>query len=214
MNTTNLIVEFLIIGIQTSSWIVLLFLCFFGLDWISWDKIKEIGVPVIGLILSISYPLGVIIDNSADLALSKLVKPLKNFQEEIRKSPIKSVLRLRTLAGDSALTSLFEYQRSRIRITRSTFLNSNMIALFCFLNAYVNFANLKIFLVSGLLAVLISVFSFYTWKKIMEKFLRYTVHSYEILQEMGKVPKKDSLENLKEWISENIKKEKTEKSSE
>lgn len=214
MKTTNLIVEFLIIGIQTSSWIILLFLCFFGLDWVSWNKIKEIGTPVIGLILSISYPLGVIIDNSADLFLSKKVKSLKNFREEIQKSPIKSVLRLRTLAGDSALTNLFEYQRSRIRLTRSTFVNFAILALFCFLNAYFNSASLKTFLFSGLLATLISGFSFFTWKKITEKYLRNTVYSYEILQEMDKVPKEDSLEDLKKWISENIKKKKAEESSE
>lgn len=70
MNTTNLIVEFLIIGIQTSSWIILLLIVINGSDWLSWEKIKDIGTPIIGLILSISYPLGVIVDNFADILLS------------------------------------------------------------------------------------------------------------------------------------------------
>lgn len=38
------------------------------------------------------------------------------------------------------------------------------------------------------------------------KYLKYTVYSYEILQELNKVSKEDSLEELKKWINENIKK--------
>src|SRR3954462_277360 len=127
MNTTDLIVEFLVIGIQVALWIALIFLLISGIDWLSAQNIKDFGAVIVALLIPISYPIGIFNDNFSDFLLKRWDN---KYRAEFIKDESSSISRVRTLLnGDSPLSKLFEYQRMRIRISRSSSLNFSIIGV-------------------------------------------------------------------------------------
>lgn len=125
MSTTALFVDYLIIGVQTTLGVLLLFLTVFGFPAID-PAVMKGWEPVIGLAaLAVVYPLGVFVDHIADTLLSY-------FARVIRKAHLKdtdgTVLDLLMSAKDSKLSSFYEGLRVRIRISRSSFLNFLFLA--------------------------------------------------------------------------------------
>lgn len=179
MSTTNLIVEFLVIGIQVAIWISLSVLIFTGTDWLEFNKIKELGTAIIALLIAISYPIGIFVDNLADFFLSKEDKKMRN---EFISDEDKSILRIRTLAGEnSPVAELFSYQRMRIRISRSSFLNFLIITILLPILLLVRFGNYfggsNSWLIILILAVSITFtfLAYWTWKDVTKKY--YQRHS-------------------------------------
>lgn len=62
MNTTSLLIEFVIAGSQAAFWLALLALSLFGYDWINLERVRGGEVFVAALSLLIFYPLGIFAD--------------------------------------------------------------------------------------------------------------------------------------------------------
>ncbi|HMS41321.1 MAG TPA: hypothetical protein PKE69_13910 [Pyrinomonadaceae bacterium] len=189
MNTTNLIVEFLVIGIQVAVWISLLILTFTGTNWLEFGKVKEFSTIIVGLLIAISYPIGVFVDNFADRILKKKDKKIRN---EFIKDENKSILRVRTLAGEnSPLDQLFNYQRMRIRISRSSFLNfliiSLMLPIFFIIQLPKYFGSNLVWvcLLTSAIGIGFTYLAYWTWKDVSKRYYRRYPEAEELLKERG-----------------------------
>jgi hypothetical protein len=126
MNTTNLFVELVVIGVGALVWIVLCILALFGYDWIPFEEV--LSIPALVPILSIIYVLGIVFDRIADTIFEKLwgeslckvwFKDRQEYQDT----------RLYVLHRSERLWNLMEYGRSRMRICRGWMLNSILIMI-------------------------------------------------------------------------------------
>jgi len=125
MNTTNLFVELIVIGLGASVWVALFALSFLGIGWApSLEKLFSFTflIPTVSLI----YVFGIVVDRVADSWFEKLwSNTLRNkwFQN------INDYYRSRRLVytGSERLGDLLEYSRSRMRISRGWALNSALI---------------------------------------------------------------------------------------
>jgi hypothetical protein len=124
MNTTALFVEFIIIGSGAITWLALLCLSLFGYAWVHWDKVTSIValIPFLALV----YSLGIVIDRLSDLIFSKWDKKIRlnTFPNNAEYHTARTYVY--TYATDKIL-NLFEYGRSRIRISRAWFINHLML---------------------------------------------------------------------------------------
>jgi len=82
MNTTNLFVELVIIGIGAGVWLLLTLLCVFGYSWIPLEKIMTL--PALIPTLALLYVLGIVVDRMADFAFQCWDKNLR--QKHFNKS--------------------------------------------------------------------------------------------------------------------------------
>src|SRR3954453_23996190 len=72
MNTTNLIVELIVIGVGASIWVSLLILALFGYTWIPGKDLLATPALILAPGLAIVYLLGVVTDRLSDSLLGKL----------------------------------------------------------------------------------------------------------------------------------------------
>ena len=125
MNTTNLFVELIVIGIGAATWIALFVFSFFGIGWVtSLETLFSFTVLIPAL--SVVYVLGIITDRIADFCFEKMrgnTLRSKWFQN------INDYYRSRRLVytGSERLGDLLEYGRSRMRICRGWALNAVLI---------------------------------------------------------------------------------------
>ncbi len=194
MNTTNLIVEFLVIGIQVAGWISLLILILTGTNWLEIGKVKEFVPAIIGLLIAISYPIGIFVDNFADYILGKKDKKIRN---EFIKDKDKSILRVRTLAGEnSPLAELFNYQRMRIRISRSSFINfliiSILLPIFFIVQLQKYFGSNLIWvcLLTLTIGVGFTYLAYWTWRDVSKCYYRRYPEAERLLKEKGLLSRK------------------------
>lgn len=131
MNTTSLLVDFLVIGVQAAVWLTLLFLSLFGLN--PWANISVKGYEAIlgVLALSIVYPLGILIDHIADVILRRAVGDALR-AERLKDKADENVMELLFKAKDPNLWSFYGYLRMRIRVSRSSSFNFILIGLCAF----------------------------------------------------------------------------------
>ncbi len=82
MNTTDLFVELIIIGIGGAIWLCLLIFGMFGYDWVPLDETLALAALI--PFLSVAYVLGIIIDRVADAIFERLWVPslMKKVYEE------------------------------------------------------------------------------------------------------------------------------------
>ena len=78
MNTTSVLVEHLLSGVQAMVWFTLLTLSIFGFDWINPEKFKGFETLSSFVLLAITYPLGIFIDNLSDILLLKRSRFIKD----------------------------------------------------------------------------------------------------------------------------------------
>jgi hypothetical protein len=128
MSTTAVFAEILIIGIQAAIWVVLLIISFFGYAWILTvsSSLENWIVPIVVILFSLFYTLGIIIDRLADL-LFLVIKPkdffLKSKWKRLAQEQAHSGTHVAILLKDGHASTFFEYIRSRIRIVRATVVN-------------------------------------------------------------------------------------------
>ena len=125
MNTTTVLIEHLLSGIQAMIWIALLTLSIFGFDWINLEKFNGLETVLSFVSLAIIYPLGVFMDNLSDTMLASRIKKLKSQHIGNENLNVGSVLD----NGSSTIRDYFTYTRMRIRISRVTFLNFILITI-------------------------------------------------------------------------------------
>ena len=131
MKTTALFVEHLITGLQAALWIALIAGSCFGQVQLEPEVVKGIEALVVLLLLSVTYPVGVIIDDLADCLLKKWSRQISanllgtNDSQEVS----RIVWRLLQATEDDYLRAQISYMRSRIRISRSTAFNFALITI-------------------------------------------------------------------------------------
>jgi len=126
MNTTNLFVELVVIGVGAAIWILLLTLSLFGYEWIPYET--AISIPAAIPILSIVYVLGIVSDRMIDIFFNSLWSnkyrrqcfPLAQDYHEARR---------RVITSSDAMSEMIEYSRSRLRICRGWSVHSFLIAI-------------------------------------------------------------------------------------
>lgn len=179
MNTTNLIVEFLVIGIQVALWMTMLFLMIFGVNSFQAAKVENSGTLITAALIAVSYPIGIVIDNLADLLLKWKDYEIRRSENITDES--QAIIRVRMFAeGDSLLAKQLEYQRTRIRLSRSTFINFILISLLSPYLVYFRLNNDNVLLknpdcVAGFLFIFsafIALGSYITWQDITRKYYK------------------------------------------
>ena len=121
MKTTELYVEYIIIGMETIIWIILLFLSIIGNDMLNFlmyciDKI----FPTI-VLMGVCYVLGLLTDRLADIIYERRRKRIK------KENPIEAESSLIVWKNYDRV-NYAEFTLSRIRILRSTAINLVLIA--------------------------------------------------------------------------------------
>ena len=126
MNTTNLFVELIVIGVGAFIWLVMFLLSIFGYAWLPMEYLLSPAVAI--PILAVIYLLGIISDRIADAIFESI------WSENLLKSYFKDRGeyyngRRIILIQSERLSDLLEYGRSRLRICRGWAFNSIMIAI-------------------------------------------------------------------------------------
>lgn len=167
MNTTNLFVELIVIGVGALAWVVLLVLSVAGWQWVPVEKAFSTGalVPV----LSVVYVLGIVSDRIADSLFEGV------WNNRLRRKRFPTVddyhaARRHILTRSGRFSDLLEYGRSRLRICRGWALNSVLIAISLNVFLWTRLADrpstpgLSLFGTVALLSF--AAASWYTWRKL------------------------------------------------
>ena len=120
MNTTALVAEILVVGIQALVWVGLLTGALLGamcVPELSWQELADWVAPISVALLGFAYTLGIMVDRLADTATLWL---WKLFFPEIEGF---AALRARVRKAGGAPAEFLDYQRSRMRIARATCFN-------------------------------------------------------------------------------------------
>jgi 8-oxo-dGTP pyrophosphatase MutT (NUDIX family) len=117
MATTAIFVEILIIGLEAFIWIALLS----GTDAIqnctkTLVGLKEYSALITMLVVAAAYVLGIFIDRIAD-------NYFKRFRFETKTPASVGMMRLHVMKESEGIAKFVDYQRSRLRIARATYLN-------------------------------------------------------------------------------------------
>ncbi len=120
MNTTALVAEILVVGIQALVWVGLLTGALLGAmcaPEVSWQELRDWVTPISVGLLAFAYTLGIMVDRLADSATRGLwnvyfprIKGFAALRATVRKA-----------GGEPA--EFLDYQRSRVRIARATCFN-------------------------------------------------------------------------------------------
>lgn len=132
MNTTNLFVELIVIGVGAAAWILMLVLAIFGRNSVPTDSALSAAALVPSL--SIVYLLGILTDRAGDALFEKAWVPRLRaplFPDEADYHRAKTDFML----SSDRLAQLLEYGRSRMRICRGWVVNATLAA--CTLNLLV-----------------------------------------------------------------------------
>ena len=126
MNTTNLFVELIVIGIGTLFVLIFMILSVFGYEWIPWDKITSSTMLI--PLLSVTYLLGIIIDRLADQIYRKWNRKLRLNHFSSNEEYHEARTYVYQFASERII-SLFLYGRSRLRISRAWSLNCILLTM-------------------------------------------------------------------------------------
>ncbi|MBC8554680.1 MAG: hypothetical protein H8D23_34140 [Candidatus Brocadiales bacterium] len=126
MSTTVLFIEHLITGFQASIWIVLFILTIFGYEWINLFDLEKYATVITLLFISFVYPLGVFIDNIADDLLKPWNRMIRSKYIQDENQSARSLL---AMTKDEVMAEYLGYVRTRIRISRSAFVNFLLISI-------------------------------------------------------------------------------------
>ncbi len=128
MNTTSFFVELIVIGVGAAIWAVLAVLSIFDVSWLSTSSFsRDLGLLLVVPALSLVYVLGIITDRAADW----LFGPWSRALQQRAFGSAEEYYRARTTlyARFAALTDLYEYGRTRLRICRGWALNAALILI-------------------------------------------------------------------------------------
>lgn len=137
MATTAVFAEILIVGLEAAAWLGLLVLGALGKNGVDVHGLKgwDAEVTIVGV--AAAYALGILVDRGSDSLLDWLDKRRvgrwANCMLERRKpdelsawadtKPSVRKMRFAVMHEDSGIPKFLEYQRSRLRIARASFLN-------------------------------------------------------------------------------------------
>jgi 8-oxo-dGTP pyrophosphatase MutT (NUDIX family) len=135
MATTAIIAEILIVGLQALAWLTLL-IAAFAREWSPTKTLNDWDAVALLLVIGGAYVAGVLIDRVADSLFDEPgIKQATRLQERTRETGKLARLfelgtkRLRVMSHEEGMGTFLEYQRSRLRIARSTVLNLALAAV-------------------------------------------------------------------------------------
>ena len=165
MQTTQLYVELIIIGLEGSIGIAFTFISLFGFE--KFNKLISYlnTLPATIIAIGFLYILGLLLDRFADLVFQKLEDKFRE-QSGIQ---AKSVLVLLTKTEH---IRFLESMRTRTRILRASTiitLFSTIMAVVCFVVRPIN-DSLNAIVFCGLLGLFLFIVSYYSYRKILKRF--------------------------------------------
>lgn len=167
MNTTNLFVELVVIGVGALAWLLLVVFAVFGWAWVPVEAAfsSTALVPLLG----VTYLLGIVTDRLAD-ALFHRLWAVKLLRARFATPDDYHADRHEVLLGSERLAALIEYGRSRLRICRGWTLNALLIAgalnLLVWMRLPETAKALRIALFGTITAVLLAAACAYAWYKL------------------------------------------------
>lgn len=190
MNTTNLFVELIVIGVGATLWIVLLILSLFGYAWVPFDGL--LSLPALIPILSVIYVLGIVVDRLADALFEQIWKEgllARVYMQANRNDQYRNDRRLLYTESDR-LADLLEYGRSRLRICRGWVVNSVLILvamnLFIWLRLEPALPRLQVSLGGSGLLFLLILGLWLSWRHLVLTDYRKTKDQAQFLRDRNK----------------------------
>ena len=169
MNTTDLFVEILVIGIGAAIWVTMLVLSMLGYSAASLDRLFSIPALLPGIALV--YVLGIIMDRISDVLFDRLfVDSVRKKYYSERKQEFDD--RRTILVYSERLSQLLEYGRSRLRIVRGWTLN--FLFMLMSLNVFLwtqpvdSQLRAKVSILGSAFLLLRSYLCWYSWRSFIE----------------------------------------------
>ncbi|MEL7225005.1 MAG: hypothetical protein AAGL17_09070 [Cyanobacteria bacterium J06576_12] len=181
MGSTALIVEILIIGAQTLTWLTLLFLICIGINDTAGLQQLVTGVGAIGsafsfVALAVAYTVGLVVDAGTALVADKIPNFQPSFKDRaLRQRAVDAKLRLSAFEVYSELQGI-QFQS---RLLRSSLFN---LPLIVFLSGYLLVLNDQCsWLVVCLIVPFVAASTYYAYRRRTSRYLRtleltYTEH--------------------------------------
>jgi len=174
MNTTNLFIEILIIGLGSFIAVLIFIFAFYP---VSYDEVKlfvnDVGNSVLISVPFLVYFLGILFDRIADRIMQRKEARIResfyqnpNYPEMANESALRD-LKSSVYYKSSTMTSLLEYGRSRLRICRGWILNSFLIAIGLLLIGLLQGRITQISLISTIVIFFILTWlNYWAWKSM------------------------------------------------
>jgi hypothetical protein len=183
MNTTNLFVELVVIGVGTLLALMLTIMSIFGYGWISWEKVTSSTMLI--PLLSITYLLGIVIDRLADSFFDNWNKKLRLKIFTTNEEYHQALTYVYNYASER-IVSLFLYGRSRLRISRAWSFNCIFLAITISIFVWTRLSQISysdkiiITVFSTIIFGLGTVANCFTWRKL-------TINDYKRLAETNTI---------------------------
>ncbi|NND23337.1 MAG: hypothetical protein HKN86_01455 [Acidimicrobiia bacterium] len=164
MKTTNFFIELLVIGIGAVICLISIFYLIIGDQLL--HLLQKLDSPLFILpMTAIVYVLGIVFDRLFDTIISKKDKVLRSdYIEDDEYNVVKS-----SYYDDSAaVRQVFDYTKSRIRITRSWMFYFFIIFILSII--YAISSSIGYFYLVGVVLLLLSWLTYFSWKKLTISF--------------------------------------------
>jgi hypothetical protein len=187
MNTTNLYVELIVVGM---GFLINLSLCFFAVfDPQLLVAAANIAILLVVPLLSLTYVLGIIMDRVADWLFEKpLERMVKRWQVFASDDDYIKARNQVTYHGGHASTFL-EYSRSRMRICRGWFVNFLLLhatlTLFVFFRVHDPGYRLEILLITLPLLAVLAGSCVFAWRRLYRNEITRIKNQNEFLSTMN-----------------------------
>ncbi len=191
MNTTDLFVELIVIGIGGTIWVLLFALSFLGYDWVPPEQLFSLVALV--PFLSTAYVLGIVIDRVTDAIFEKWWS--KNLLKKIYKDDSTYLNDRRLIYIHSGrLADLLEYGRSRLRICRGWSLNALLILISSNVFIWTRIPNeslkINLSIFCSIFMLLFTLGCGFSWQQLMFEYYRKVKTQSEFLRKTDKTQNK------------------------
>jgi hypothetical protein len=186
LSTTDLFVELVVIGTGPVVWLAVLILSVLGYNWIPYDE--TIALLALLPLLSVAYVLGIVVDRLADSLFGVWDKPLRRsaFPDNAEYRSARTYIYIH---ATETIIGLFEYGRSRLRISRAWSLNWALLAIGAPILVWTRFrwlpfgtrvaVSIGCFVVCGLGAIT----TWFVWRKLAVSDYKRLAETYALLRE-------------------------------
>lgn len=195
MNTTNLFIEILIIGLGSFIALLIFIYAFYPVPYAEIKGfVNDIGNSVLIAIPFFIYFLGILFDRIADSLMQRTEKKIRiKFYNSVDHPEMANDAELRELKSrvyykSATMTNLLEYGRSRLRICRGWIVNSFLIALGLLLFGILQNQLLNPAEISAILIFLFLTFlNIWAWKSMVKaEYVKLHYYSSYIKKEENK----------------------------
>ena len=126
MNTTTLIVELVIIGLQAMIWLAIIVVLVSGSQWVSLDEIAKLSTLLSVIMIVVAYTLGIVFDAFTAWVEDTLFP--SNESGDIKRN--RKILRQRLRLKNRELSKDLDNEQYLLRLLRSTTFNLLLISIF------------------------------------------------------------------------------------